>query len=222
MRKRTGEHLAGQIRAFDTFAELAEKTVPLLRSGSIALSGGTTFSALYPRWRALAPDCSAATFFPVDERMVPFDDAQSNWGAAYREFLAPVGRMLDKKHHVRSVPQYTAMLRRHFSVLPPIFDTIFLGAGTDGHTASLFPGEPYLADITSIVLRTRSPEPPRDRITLGPVVLTSARILVAIIAGKGKEGVVAAIRRGDRSAPIVDILSRHPAPRIWVQRDILR
>jgi 6-phosphogluconolactonase len=91
-----------------------------------------------------------------------------------------------------------------------VFDTIFLGVGDDGHTASLFPGSPALSDTTSLVLHTRSPKPPHDRITLGLRPLLCARHLVVIVAGQTKAPIMERIRRGDDSLPIVTVLAgRH-------------
>jgi 6-phosphogluconolactonase len=169
----------------------------------------------------MRPDCCEASFFPVDERRVPFDDPRSNWGAAYRSLLRRVGRSPDKGHYAQSAEAYEQVLRQSLEHWPPVFDVVFLGVGEDGHTASLFPGGKYLQDTTSVVLETTSPKPPVPRITLGPGVLMSARKLIGVVFGDKKGPIATALLQGDRSLPFVRIVAGHPAPHIYIERELL-
>jgi 6-phosphogluconolactonase len=193
---------------FNSFDELARLTIPYLLKGNVALSGGSTYGRLFPCWTALKPDCRAATFFPVDERLVDFGDPQSNWGAAYREFLSRVGKSSDKANFAAGAEQYRKLLAAHFHAEIPVFDAVFLGVGDDGHTASLFPGGRYLDDFKSVVLATTSPKPPFQRITLAPAPLIAAKTLIVVIAGKEKKPIVEKIFRFDSGLPIVRIITR--------------
>ncbi len=205
---------------FDSFETLARLTLPYLSKGAIALSGGSTYGRLFSRWADLSPDCGGATFFPVDERLVDFSDPHSNWGAAYREFLSRVGRQADKAHFASSREKYLAMLNAHFWCQLPVFDAIFLGVGDDGHTASLFPGEPYLDDMQSIVLETRSPQPPIGRVTLAMAPLLAAQTLIVIISGETKKPVVEKILRNDLTLPITKVLSGRTRSLIFIEKDL--
>jgi 6-phosphogluconolactonase len=209
------------IHYFDSLSQLASQTVKYLSSGNIALSGGSTYAALFPHWLALKPDCTHSTFFPVDERVVPFEDEQSNWGMIYRNFLRHIGRQDDKNNFPRSVDQYLDILNKHFPSMPPVFDAIFLSAGEDGHTASLFPGEAYLDDMQTVVLQTHSPKAPPERITLGPGVLTYVKKLVVVIAGKKKAWIVPELDKKNRRIPVINILCEHPAPKVFVEKSIM-
>ena len=151
---------SAEIISFKNYSSLAKATEPFIKKGFVALSGGNTYSRLFQYWTELKPDCSKASFFPVDERVVPFDDPQSNWGNAYRNFLIPINREDDKSNFAQSAAQYYSILKSKFKCNLPVFDVIFLGVGDDGHTASLFPGQPSLEDSTSVVLETISPKPP--------------------------------------------------------------
>ncbi|MFW6254405.1 MAG: 6-phosphogluconolactonase [Chitinivibrionales bacterium] len=206
---------------FDSLDELAARTAHHLHNKTVGLSGGSTFRHLFPLWIYNHPDCRQTAFFPVDERMVPFEDHRSNWGTAYRLFFKPLGKQAEKSHFASSVKIYKQILDSFFETRPPVFDVIFLGVGGDGHTASLFPNQPYLSDRSSTVLQTRSPVAPFDRITLAPRVLIAARKLITIVGGAEKKDIVKGIFQKNGSLPIVRILSEHPASLLYVDKQIM-
>jgi 6-phosphogluconolactonase len=210
--------LAARTVLFGTLEEAASLTAGGIVEGRIALSGGFTFAALFGFWLTAGPDTGRATFFPVDERVVPFEDPGSNWGMTYRKFLLPLGRESDKKHWPQSAAAYTSILEKAFGAEVPVFDTVFLGAGDDGHTASLFPGGSYLDDRESAVLETISPKPPLRRITLGPAVLCRCKRLIAVVSGMQKTAMVRRLLSGDSSLPLYRVLSLHPSPELFVER----
>ena len=195
-----------KIETFSDFSHAAEKTVGLLTRGNVALSGGSTYTKLFPRWAALKPDCSGSRFFPVDERQVPLKDPASNWSHAYEDLLIPLNRTADLAHHPGSGADYKKILNSYFLGFLPVFDVVFLGMGEDGHTASLFPGGDYLDDDIEIVLETEAPDPPVKRISLGPMVLTSAHQAVVIVAGKYKTWALKQFLEGNREIPLTRIL----------------
>lgn len=203
------------VRFFETLEHVAVETAELLSDGSIALSGGATYRTLFPLWAARHSTQSRARFYPVDERLVPFEDPASNWRMACELLLRPLGRESDQDHFPVSATMYAQLLHRELGT-SPAFDTVFLGAGTDGHTASLFPGGAYLDDTDAVVLETQSPRPPSRRVTLGPGVLARSRTLIAIIAGDGKQSVVERLLRADAAIPIVSVLRRHPSPLVYI------
>lgn len=210
-----------QIIPFDTLSHLAAQTAPLLGSGAIALSGGSTYAQLFELWAALKPRCESTVFFPVDERYVPFESEQSNWGTAWRTFLQAVGRSVDKAHWPTSADHYEQLLRQHFAPAPVVLDTVFLGVGDDGHTASLFPGSPALDDWNSLVIETTSPKPPSARITLGAGTIAKAPQVITIIAGLAKAPLIPRIFAGDHTLPIVHLLSRCDHSVMYIERALL-
>jgi 6-phosphogluconolactonase len=208
------------MRPYATLEEVASETLPLISRGAVAVSGGSTYAALFPLWAALEPVCPGVSFWPVDERVVPFGDPASNWGTADSLLLQPLGRGADAAHFARSAAEFEEALHAELGT-PPCFDCVFLGVGSDGHTASLFPGGSYLHDRSSDVLSTQSPKPPTERISLAPRVLTGARHLVAVVAGQEKAGVVRGMLQGDLDLPIVRILVEHPSPVVYVERSLM-
>jgi 6-phosphogluconolactonase len=218
---RFNDHSKASVRYFDTLAHCASDTVGYLTHGAVALSGGATYAGLFGLWRALSPDISGASFFPVDERMVPFEDSRSNWGTAYREFLLPLGNDADKARFASSVERYTEILRHNFMGNEIIFDAVFLGVGSDGHTASLFPDGAYLDDTTSILLQTKSPAPPYDRITLAPKVLTAAKNVITIVTGENKKNIVRELLAKNKNLPIVKVLSQRADSELYIERNLV-
>lgn len=174
----------------------------------IALSGGTTPETLY---RALASpafatrfDWSRTTFFFSDERCVALDDPRSNYALAQGALFTPlkiassqVYRMAGESRDPQAAAyEYQQQLRLATKTSPsaqPSLDLILLGLGEDGHTASLFPGAPALRDHQNVITVTQSPKDPPTRLTMTLGVLNKASVVLFLVAGAGKAGVVRAI-----------------------------
>ncbi len=172
----------------------------LLKRGRFlfALNGGGTprrlFELLGSDFRGQM-DWDKIHIFWGDERCVPPDDKESNYGQAREMFLNRVDIPEPNIHRVKAelepaeaAKDYSQTLKRFAS--PPLewprFDLVLLGMGEDGHTASLFPGssvddtEPVLAVTGHYQGR------PANRVTLTPRVLNSARTILFMVAGASK------------------------------------
>jgi len=197
----------------------AEWMVHCLGEGSgpvaVALSGGSTPKRLY---ELLVTETfirrvpwSRVHWFWGDERFVPRDDERSNYRMTMRAMLdhAPV-----PDGHIHPVPTesvspeesasvYEAELRRfHGSgrLEDPLFQVVLLGLGTNGHTASLFPGTPALDERTAWAVAV-TPEGEPTRITLTYPALESCRHAAFLVAGAEKRDVLARVRAGDTTLP---------------------
>jgi 6-phosphogluconolactonase len=192
------DSLAGA--AADRIVALASEFIPRRGVFSVALAGGGTPLPLYRRLASEA--CrdaiawSAVQFFWGDERAVPPADPRSNFGTALREMTgrlpvppANLHRMEaerpDLEHAARD---YEEVLRRHLEIGPggfPRLHLALLGMGSDGHTASLFPGDPALEEISRWVAVSKAPDRGR-RMTLTLPVLNAAHNVFFLVTGAEK------------------------------------
>jgi 6-phosphogluconolactonase len=76
-------------------------------------------------------------------------------------------------------------------------DIAVLGMGEDGHTASLFPGNPALDDRRAVVPVYHAPKPPAERVSLGLATFQSAVLRVVMVTGHNKRQALARVRQGD-------------------------
>jgi 6-phosphogluconolactonase len=172
---------------------------------NVALSGGSTPRELYrllatPEFRAQV-DWPRVHLFWGDERAVPPDQPESNYGMVRRELLlrAPipgsnVHRMEAEDPNIgRAAHNYEATLRQFLPMDDrgfPQFHLILLGLGTDGHTASLFPGSRLLRETSRWVSTPVVPKLSARRMTLTLPVLEAARRVVFLVSGSGKASIL--------------------------------
>ncbi|MBI5015486.1 MAG: 6-phosphogluconolactonase [Deltaproteobacteria bacterium] len=187
----------------------------------LVLSGGRTPAGLYRRLaeRSSFPWPRTHVFWG-DERLVPPGDPRSNATLAEVLLLSKVDLRPQQVHRVpvasgsaeRAAGQWEAELRAFFGAETPypVFDLVLLGVGTDGHTASLFPGDPALEERQRWVVAVGAPaaDPPVPRVTLTLPVLSGGRE-VLFLAGREKAAVVRAIEEDPAAAA-----ARFPAARV--------
>jgi 6-phosphogluconolactonase len=183
----------------------------------VALSGGGTPKTVYPMLleprRRDAVDWSRVEFFWGDERAVPPDHPDSNFGVAYAMFISQLSGV--RPDHIHRMPaeapdleaaalSYESELRLAFGARgdePPRFDLIWLGMGPDGHTASLFPGSTAVDETERAVVGTWAPFPQAWRMTLTFPVLNAGRRVVFAVEGANKAEALHAIRAGGSGLP---------------------
>jgi 6-phosphogluconolactonase len=181
----------------------------LRRKGSflVGLSGGQTPLPFYEEL-ALCEDLpwESIHWWLGDERWVDPSDPRSNEGRIHKTLgrQKRFGRTF-RSWHLSSDPQEAA--DRYAGDLvgmagnPPALDLFLLGIGPDGHTASLFPGSPLLAEkerLTGVV-----PEGPDGlpRVTVTLPVLCAARCVWFLVRGQEKRGILDRLSLGDPSLP---------------------
>lgn len=167
---------------------------------SIVLAGSGTAArfhrALVTESAAAGVDWTRVHVFFGDERAVPPGDPASNFGAASRDLLEPVGippgnvhRMQGEEDPERAARAYAAELARWFERHLAL-DVVMLGIGADGHTASLFPGSDALEESQRLCLATESPSPPHGRITLTYAALGKAQRIILLAHGEEKRAAI--------------------------------
>jgi len=197
--------------------QAAEFLVETLNAGSgrlgVCLSGGSTPKRLYellatPPFRDRLP-WERVDWFWGDERFVPSDDPQSNYGMTRRAMLTAVPVPARQVHPIPTMgltpeegaAQYEKTLQSFYGTATldpkkPLFEVTFLGLGEDGHTASLFPGVAALGERerwTAAIIGAK-PEP---RISLTLPALDASRHVVFLVAGAAKRPVLDRLDRGE-------------------------
>jgi 6-phosphogluconolactonase len=179
------------------------------------LAGGGTPAAAYRR--LAQPDLRAGVAWDRlrvamgDERCVPPDHPDSNWGLAAAALLdhvpVPDGQRLRPRGELpaeAAADAYQAALGR----LPgaggaPRLELVWVGVGEDGHCLSLFPGRPEVEVADRLVVAVHdAPKPPPDRLSLTLAALAGAERLVVLAAGAAKAVPVARARAGDDRLPL--------------------
>lgn len=162
---------------------------------SLALAGGSTPRPVYERLASELPGrdpWSRIDVFFGDERCVSPADPASNYRMAKEAMLDRVPIDPAQVHRMEGErPDQDEAARGYEALLPERFDLLVLGLGDDGHTASLFPGTPSLAETTRRVLAVKSPAPPVDRLTITPPVILGARLTIMLVAGDDKAAALA-------------------------------
>jgi 6-phosphogluconolactonase len=161
----------------------------------IALAGGNTPKLSYEMLAADGIDWRNVELWFGDERAVPPDDDDSNYKMIRAALLEPAGIPDEQVHRMRGELDPEEAARLYAEELPERIDLNFLGIGEDGHTASLFPGDPLLEDPAPVRAVHRS-KPPPVGITMGLGVLRASRERIILASGEGKRDAVAAVLRG--------------------------
>ncbi len=189
-------------RAAHILAAACEEAIEERGVFRIALSGGVT---PIPLFRLLAAHDWAdrlpwdkMCFFFVDERCVDPEHPDSNYGLARRELLSKVPathfyRMRGESDPVAAAAKYEEQIRQEFGISGnalPRFDFIILGMGEDGHTGSIFPNSPAMAERKRLVIDQYVPERKADRITMTLPVINNARCCLFLVTGKEKHAVL--------------------------------
>ena len=201
-------------RAAELVADAARRAAAERGRFVIALAGGTTPRIAYERLAELSPMPWAATHVWFgDERCVPPDDPDSNYRMAREALLgrvpipeAQVTRIEGERAPADAADRYDALLRgdalAHAGAGGAAFDLVLLGVGSDGHTASLFPGGEALGERARWAVAVPAPEqvaPRVPRVTLTPPALGASREVLVLATGAEKRGAVAAALGGARA-----------------------
>jgi 6-phosphogluconolactonase len=213
-------HVAGSVGALQR--EAAGAMVGVMRDAvrergtcTIALAGGETPRGLY-RLLGSGPYAKEIPWEQVhlffgDERMVPPGDPASNYGMIGSELLSHISIPPEQVHRIRgedpppdAAAEYESVLERYFGHGRVRMDLVLLGMGTDGHTASIFPGTRAVDESVRLAIEVFIPAMKSWRVTLTLPVINGARQVWFLAAGKEKAEMVNRVLRSpspDRDLP---------------------
>jgi 6-phosphogluconolactonase len=194
---------------------------------SVALSGGSTPRRLYqllagPPYREALP-WDRVHWFWGDDRFVPWDHPDSNYGMARTAMLAPAPVPPHNIHAIvttgtpaEAAVAYERALKQWYGAeeldpARPLFDIVLLGMGPDGHTASLFPEKPALEERRRWVVEVPQPglNPQVPRVTLTFPTLESSRSTAFVAAGADKHAMMMRALAGERELPSARVHPRN-------------
>jgi 6-phosphogluconolactonase len=195
--------------AAQRFTDLATEAVDSRVRFSVALSGGSTPTALYSLlakdpYRAQIPWAQVHLFWG-DERCVPPDHPDSNFRLADVTLLSHVPIPSANVYRIRgeiephlAARTYEGTLQDYFCGPRTRFDLVLLGLGDDGHTASLFPDSAALQERERLVVAVEASyqDRPARRVTLTLPAINTARQVLFFVTGRAKAGIVRAVLEG--------------------------
>ncbi|WP_018234782.1 6-phosphogluconolactonase [Ensifer sp. BR816] len=191
-------------------------------AASIALSGGSTPKAFFRALSERDLDWTKVTITLVDERFVPPESDRSNHALVAANLIqnkAAVARFVPLYQTAATAEDAAAIASRKTAAIPAPFDVVVLGMGTDGHTASFFPGGTRLAEALDPktprgVITMEAEGAGETRLTLTFSSLEDAGYLVLHIEGEGKKEVLARAQAAGQEAemPIRAVLRRAASP----------
>ncbi len=195
----------------EKIAALLEMALKQRDAATLALSGGSTPRLMFKELARIKIDWRRVHLFWADERCVPPGDAASNFKLADESLAEPAGIPRENLHRVEgerppeeAAQLYAAEITRFFGTSGPsmpAFDVLHLGIGPDGHTASLFPGNPLTGDRERIAAAVFAPKFNQWRVTLLPSVLAAAANILILAAGADKrEAIQAALHEPENTA----------------------
>jgi 6-phosphogluconolactonase len=196
-------------RAAQKFVEAGAAAVNEKGSFSVVLAGGSTPKALYgllandPVLRAQVPWDKMRVFFG-DERHVGPDHPDSNFRMANEAMIsksplkpAQVTRIKGEYPDTeQAAREYELAIRSYFELADgefPRFDLVLLGLGSEGHTASLFPGTRALHEKQRIAVSNWVGKLLAERITLTPPAINNAAHVIFIVTGADKAPALTAV-----------------------------
>jgi 6-phosphogluconolactonase len=182
---------------------------------AICLSGGSSPKQMFEllatdAWRSRIP-WDRVHWFIGDDRFVPFSDPHNNWSMARKAFLdrcAPPANIhpidVDSGSPEDAAGRYERELKSFYGAdqldpARPLFDLVMLGAGPDGHTASIFPGYPAENETKRWVTEVPEAhvEPFVPRVTLTFPALASCHEMMFEASGAGKRAILTRIFDGE-------------------------
>lgn len=201
--------------AAHAFLELADASIAARRAFRIALAGGHTPAGMYHeivRQRPTGDAWRQIQFFFGDERGVPPEHPDSSYRMAKGALFdhAPVSPAQIHRMAGEQRPLDAAALAYEGELAGEALDLVLLGLGVDGHTASLFPGSPALAEQSRWVLSTTAPpgNAVRERLTMTLPCIAQARAAWFLVTGPDKARIVEQVHRASGDPPLPAALVR--------------
>jgi 6-phosphogluconolactonase len=158
----------------------------------LAVSGGSTPKCVFERLRRYDVDWRRVQVTLTDERWVPADHPESNEKLVRScLLLGPVAAatFISLFGGEKSSEKGQLACEERLKTLNLPFDAVYLGMGSDGHFASLFPGDPALHVHSGLCVAVSANESRLSRISLtAPAILNANKIFI-LFSGTDKHSI---------------------------------
>ena len=189
---------------------------------TLGLSGGKTPYSIYEALSRNIEDPTKLHVYIADERYVPFDHPDSNYGMILASFIGSHKETIGSFHFIdtrlsiqEAIDQYSDELKQ---ISDGSLDMLFLGIGPDGHILSLFPHtEQVLDKVHDVVHSTTDRFVVHDRITMTSRFVLNAKRIMLVASGNDKYSVIEDLKAGVKSveeSPVM-MLRDHPHLQIF-------
>lgn len=212
----------------ELFVKLSDQSIAARGAFHVALSGGSTPKRMFELLATEAYrdkiDWSKVHTFWGDERFVPPSDDQSNEHMARKALLDQVPIPAQNIHGMyregdaeSAAETYETLIRKELGAELAL-DLTMLGIGPDGHTASLFPGEPAVHETERLVVAGLGHAGVSLRVTMTPPLLNRSRFVLFLVAGADKAAPMKRILFGpeDWEQTPSQAIARHAPNVIWL------
>jgi 6-phosphogluconolactonase len=203
-------------------AVCAADAIPSTGRFTLALAGGSTPRAAYSRLATRDSradvDWQRTHVLWGDERCVPPTDPRSNYRMAQEALLSRVPIPVQQIHRIRgeddperASADYERDVRSMLAGERSL-DLVLLGLGEDGHTASLFPGQPAVHETGRWVMAALAPDQKLWRVTLTPGILNRARNVTFVVSGANKAETLQQVLEGPFNPDLLPAQAIRPVP----------
>lgn len=202
-------------RAAELFVDTARAAIEARGRFRVALAGGGTPGLLYrllatPDYVERVPWAMTEVYWG-DERHLQAGDPGRN-DTDVLPLLVDAGVPEKQIHPVpfvrgnvgQAAAQYEQLLRAQARPGQPLLDLVILGLGTDGHTASLFPGTAALDETERLVVPNYAAYEDRfaERVTLTLPAINDCETVLFIVTGASKRDILRRVLAATQSPPL--------------------
>ena len=191
------------IKVFNDYIEIGDFVRSVITEDAVneninmVLSGGNTPRSIYAllsEYKKPFIPWEKIKFYWGDERCVPPDNQSSNYLMVKEALFDKIHPAKDRICRIRGENDPDFEKERYKQVVisntKGIFDLMFLGLGTDGHTASIFPNQMHLLTSEKVCEKAVHPDSGQIRITLTGPILNASRKILFLVTGSEKSQVV--------------------------------
>lgn len=166
----------------------------------LAVPGGRSVAGIFMQLTRSSVDWSRVHLFLVDERLVPLESSESNFGLVKEQFidlLKSTNCLLDKNLHPFIYQSGVVDLglgeyEKELVAFGGRFDVILLSAGEDGHVGALYPHHPSIENPADFFISMNdSPKPPAERMSSSLRLLKRSGLAILLFYGQGKRDALA-------------------------------